>query len=972
MKRIGSIQVFLGTCSMVLALVHTLTAVAVVNVSSLAELRNNSDLTDEIIVLAPGEYWIDGDHIANPTSSEPIFLELSGNGNTYDLSQATIKLDTRELDGFGRGLGHDSAVRPIKISGSNNTVTGLTLIGEDIDLTTDPDAQRHADWGTTYVQFTGDDNSLINTYVETRGSSPYGLGDAFGKGSSQGMSPYIGHRKAAGIQVLEATNAYFNNIDLDINTYGHGFFVQKSSDTTFENGTITGELAPSSNVINHSLYQQYGHTWWGGPIHDNIMISAAEDGLRAYGTIDGVSVTNMTVRNVVVTNMRTGFATAIAKGNIVLENVESYGGETNFAVGGNHTITNAKGDITNGPLFNAPYNNVSNTTVDVELVGGPPVGMTWNVGYITGDNVDVTVSSSLPAGALPDDSFVRSGQVFYQDWRDWQTTDPDDDTSYDLINSSFTNNTNQIMVMGVEVTGNTGSSQAPVISNGKENYYDAVTWVPTGERLTVQHENGMGNGGNAPGATFDSNGTVVFDGATLEIQPDLTIDDERVTITGDGVDGQGAIYTDGAAGSGTRLVASGGASTEIIVLDGDASIGVGVPGNQFLVSRIAGVGNLTKRGSGLLSMQKSNTLDGDFIVAEGSVEARTNTIRHGLTLAPGTSIHAIGDMLNAADGVAQVDGMLDLNGRIDNFVIPGVISLLNGSSSGQVTSSNPIVGAGGTLELAGNSESGVFSGTIDGLVNLVKSGTNSQSLDGTMTHTGATTVSAGKLLINGTHVGGDSYTVDGGTLGGNGTIDANITVESGGTLSPGTSPGQLTVGDIEFEMGSVLEIELGGKLAGTDFDVLLGDSFTLGGDLNISLVDLGGGLFRPAPSDTFTVMDGISLTGVFDNVASGQRIDTAGGEGSFLVSYVTPIGALILSDFAVTSIPGDFNGDGRVDALDFLEWQRDPGIGNLSDWETNYGFPTEATMTAVPEPATLLLALVVTTITLSRRRSRSR
>ncbi|CAN0330159.1 unnamed protein product, partial [Ectocarpus sp. 4 AP-2014] len=435
-------------------------AAAQITVSSLADLRtvaaanNNSTIT-----LTPGEYWLDGTHIADPTNSEPIFLELGGSNNTYVLDGANLNVDTRSLGNYGRNLGHESAVIPVKISGSDNSVQGLSLIGQDVDLDTQPDAKRHADWGTTYVQFKGDNNSLTDAYVVTRGSSPYGLGDAFGKGARNDMDPYISHRKAAGIQVHEATNAYFSNIDLDINTYGHGFFVQKSSDTTLENATITGELAPSSNVIDHELYQEHGHTWWGGPIHEDVMISAAEDGVRAYGTIDGVTVTNMTVRNVVVTNMRTGFATAIAKGDILLENVESYGAETNFAVGRNHTVINGKGDMVNGPLYNAPYDNVSNTSVELELVGEAPVGKNWNVGYITGDNVDVSISSSLTAEDIPEDSYVRLGQVFYQDWRDWQTTDPNDKPSYDLIDSTFTNNTSQMLIMGINVSGKVGSSQ---------------------------------------------------------------------------------------------------------------------------------------------------------------------------------------------------------------------------------------------------------------------------------------------------------------------------------------------------------------------------------------------------------------------------------------------------------------------------------------------------------------------------------
>lgn len=54
--------------------------------------------------------------------------------------------------------------------------------------------------------------------------------------------------------------------------------------------------------------------------------------------------------------------------------------------------------------------------------------------------------------------------------------------------------------------------------------------------------------------------------------------------------------------------------------------------------------------------------------------------------------------------------------------------------------------------------------------------------------------------------------------------------------------------------------------------------------------------------------------------------------------------------------PGDFNNDGNVDGRDFLLWQRDSSVGNLSDWQTNYGGGgLVAAVAAVPEPSTALL-----------------
>ena len=71
--------------------------------------------------------------------------------------------------------------------------------------------------------------------------------------------------------------------------------------------------------------------------------------------------------------------------------------------------------------------------------------------------------------------------------------------------------------------------------------------------------------------------------------------------------------------------------------------------------------------------------------------------------------------------------------------------------------------------------------------------------------------------------------------------------------------------------------------------------------------------------------------------------------------------------YVYTTVDPDFDKDGDVDGFDFLYWQRDTTIGDLADWEANYGQPTTATAAAVPEPVTLILALFGLAFRLSRR-----
>ncbi|SMP40243.1 autotransporter-associated beta strand repeat-containing protein [Neorhodopirellula lusitana] len=865
-------------------------------------------------IVTPGEYWISGDHIENPTSSEPTFLELGGENNTYVLTGTSINLDTRKLDGFGRALGHDSGIEVVKISGSGNTINGLDLTGHDLAMDTDPGAQRYADWAAVFVQMTGSNNTVDDVHVLTRGSSPYGYGDVFGKGARQNPQgwdpgpavdengdpvgngvglPWHSHNKTSAFQVIDTVDAVINDMHLESKTYGHGFFVQgTATNTTLTNSTVTGELFSSNDTIATDLYQAYGFTSHGNVLPADMMISGNEDGVRMYSGPSG-----FTVQNVVVNNMRTGFSVALGRGTINLDNVEAYGTENAFNFKSNTTITNAKGDITHGPLIHTPYDNGKNSSIDVELVGGIPEGVDWSVAYINGDNMDVTITSDLPAGALPEDSLVRFGQVFFDNWRDSKNpTGPEDGDSH-FESSTFINNTNQMVVLGDDALGNTGSSLGYVITNGKDNAYDGISLVPSGTHTVVQHVAGLGNNGSTADGTLDSNSSIIASGGTLEIQADIRITNEKLTISGDGVDGIGALYTDGAVGNGTRFGSSSNGDASTIFLDGDASIGVGIDGNQFLVGRIQGTGNLTKLGEGMLSMEKSSTFDGNLIVAVGSVFGRSGVVHRDLTVAAGASISANSNRTYNTGGDVTVEGLLDLNGRTDESTLPGKVGRLLGA--GQVSTTNPSTNAGGDLEIAFDASEANFSGDIATAVSLTKSGSGTQIFSGSNTYTGTTLVSGGLLQIDGSHSGGGQYTVEGNAaLGGNGTIDSDVIVNASGHLSPGASAGTLSVGDLTLVSGAAFDVELGGTVAGVDYDQLLADLVTLGGSLNVSLLNSDGAIWEPSPTDAFTILSaGTDLSGMFENVASGERLETVGGEGSFLVTYDSASDSVELSNY---------------------------------------------------------------------------
>lgn len=210
-------------------------------------------------------------------------------------------------------------------------------------------------------------------------------------------------------------------------------------------------------------------------------------------------------------------------------------------------------------------------------------------------------------------------------------------------------------------------------------------------------------------------------------------------------------------------------------------------------------------------------------------------------------------------------------------------------------------------------------------------------------------------LINNGHISGDDPNAPvtlTGYVEGVGTLD-NVVIT--GTDAPGFSPATVNRGSVAYD--GTLEIEIGGTNSGSDYDQLnhlLGDGIAdLGGTLDVQLIEG----FTPTAGDTFEIITAMSVLETFDN----ELLPTLGGGLTWLVDYQST--SVLLS----VGLAGDFNFDGRVDGGDFLAWQRDTSLGNLTDWETNYGSTVTANMAAVPEPSAIMLALVGLAFT-SRRR----
>ena len=123
----------------------------------------------------------------------------------------------------------------------------------------------------------------------------------------------------------------------------------------------------------------------------------------------------------------------------------------------------------------------------------------------------------------------------------------------------------------------------------------------------------------------------------------------------------------------------------------------------------------------------------------------------------------------------------------------------NPSEPGSIVSS--VVNNSGTL-VFNRVEDLTYAGAISGTGALIKQAAGRLALNGTHTYTGATTVSAGTLLVNGI-IGASAVTVTGGTLGGGGTINGPVSIQSVAVL-PRTSLGVLTISNSLALLGQPL------------------------------------------------------------------------------------------------------------------------------------------------------------------------
>jgi len=231
------------------------------------------------------------------------------------------------------------------------------------------------------------------------------------------------------------------------------------------------------------------------------------------------------------------------------------------------------------------------------------------------------------------------------------------------------------------------------------------------------------------------------------------------------------------------------------------------------------------------------------------------------------------------------------------------------SSSLQVF--NDLVVTSGEFTVAAGSAS-INGGTVNTPGGFTKLGAGALDATSTFNVAGPANIEGGALIVNGRFTAGGGLTVfQSALLGGSGVINANVI--NNGTISPGNSPGTLTInGDFTQNAGGTLLIEIANLNV---FDrLIVTGAASLAGTLQVA--DLGGQL---AFGQQYEILQAGSINGTFDDI---EISDPARFRGRFLINGGT--GTLLIAPASYTLVARNQNERNVARALNgFI-----PQVGN--------------------------------------------
>lgn len=552
-------------------------------------------------------------------------------------------------------------------------------------------------------------------------------------------------------------------------------------------------------------------------------VDSGQSGTAAYGPV----ATDNDIYNLDVANSLTGGDGA--KGTPSASGVAGNGGNggVGIEVDGSNNTFNFDGDVTGGAAGGGGQGLWGSS------VGGFP-GTAANAIQVDGAANDFNITGNVTGGRGGDGGFGGTSR--------------NGGNGAAAIGVNGTGNT--ITVDGGTLTGGDGGNRGNSSGSGTLGGTGgvAVQLNGTDNRLIT---NGTLNGGNpGVGSSAVANAVQVSgSGNTVELR--------------DGYSFGGDVVVQ----SGSHTLALGGATGAGF----DASLLVSSQPAADGVTQFVGFANLEKTGAGTWTVTGTRADNGTTTISEGTLIGSAAALGNGNILNNGSLEMSqtvagtySGNMSGTGDFTKTGAETLTLTGTNSHTggttISAGTLAIGDGGTTGSISGD---ITNNGTLQF-NRSDAVSFAGVISGTGGLTQAGNGMLTLTGTSTYSGATTVDAGTLVVNGSIANSIVDVNDGATLMGAGTI-GGLSLNSGATLATGNSIDTLTVdGDVVFEAGSIFEVEVEAD-GSTDVLAATGTATINGGTVDVQASDVG--TWSATTDFSILTADG-GVTGEFDTVTS--------------------------------------------------------------------------------------------------------
>ena len=556
-----------------------------------------------------------------------------------------------------------------------------------------------------------------------------------------------------GSLILTANNTYTGATTINAGT------LQLSGSGTIGSGAFSitgGELDLGGSSITNTFTSLTGGTFTNGTVTNNSSNYDLQSG-SVSAILAGTNGVNKTTANTVTlsgANTYTG-ATTINAGTLQIGNGGTTGSlSTSSAITNNGTLAfNRTDTITQGTDFASV---ISGTGALIKAGSGNLI-LTGNNTY-TGTTTISAGTLQLGTGTAGSDGYIAS------------TSMTNNGTLY------FNLFGNQTLTYGISGSGNlikAGAGTLTISPTVNSTSYSGSTWIQQGKlflnqsystplsRYTIDSGASLdlqnGGGRNLSIGSLDGAGSVILKG-TLTLGTDNTSDANFSGIISQVVGSSGGLTKNGTGtqtlsgnntytgttkiNAGTLQIGNGGttgslSTSSAIINNGTLTFNRSntiTQGTNFN-GTISGTGSLIQAGSGNLILTGANTYAGTTTISSGLLTITSNSSLPGFTTNGRFSV-ANGATLGVYNAVTDAD-------------IASMLGTTNFAAGAAI---------GFDTTTADRTYSSNLSNTSQGALGLNKTGSNTLTLTGNNTYTGATIISAGTLAIGSSgQLGGGTY-----------------------------------------------------------------------------------------------------------------------------------------------------------------------------------------------------------------------